>query len=243
MNDLNCLSYWFPKIRDAGLPVPVTCTVDMPKVAERDLYRTFDGLPLTNKSRPFFKRLRSAVRSIGLPCFLRSGHTSAKHDWKRSCYVQDASRLESHVAAIMAYGEMCSLMGLPWGIWAVREYLPISPIAICPRYGDMPVCREFRMFVRDGDVICMHPYWPDEALVRGGADVSCSRAFGMTDEEERDLRILASRAGFAVGGNWSVDILYTTRGWFVTDMAEADKSFHWEGCKAAAPPLTASGKG
>lgn len=28
----------------------------------------------------------------------------------------------------------------------------------------------------------------------------------------------------------SVDILDTEKGWFVTDMAEADKSFHWEGC-------------
>jgi hypothetical protein len=28
-----------------------------------------------------------------------------------------------------------------------------------------------------------------------------------------------------------VDILETKRGWFVTDMAEAGKSWHWPGCK------------
>lgn len=29
--------------------------------------------------------------------------------------------------------------------------------------GNMPVNREFRFFVRDADVICFHPYWPDRA--------------------------------------------------------------------------------
>lgn len=45
---------------------------------------------------------------------------------------------------------------------------------------------------------------------------------------------LASRAGKAVGGAWSVDILETTRGypnrWYVTDMAVAEDSWHWPEC-------------
>ena len=45
-----------------------------------------------------------------------------------------------------------------------------------------------------------------------------------------ELRNLASAAGKAVGGEWSVDILETRRGWYITDMAEAYKSWHWEGC-------------
>ncbi len=45
-----------------------------------------------------------------------------------------------------------------------------------------------------------------------------------------EIRSLASRAGAAIGGAWSVDILETTRGWFVTDMAEAHKSYHWPTC-------------
>jgi hypothetical protein len=43
----------------------------------------------------------------------------------------------------------------------------------------------------------------------------------------------AKAAGCAVGGAWSVDILETKRGWFVTDMAEASKSFHWPECPYA----------
>ena len=35
-----------------------------------------------------------------------------------------------------------------------------------------------------------------------------------------------------MGGHWSVDILETERGWYVTDMALAPRSWHWPHCKA-----------
>ena len=44
---------------------------------------------------------------------------------------------------------------------------------------------------------------------------------------------LATKAGRALGGSWSVDILETARGWFITDMAEADRSFHLPDCPNA----------
>jgi hypothetical protein len=47
---------------------------------------------------------------------------------------------------------------------------------------------------------------------------------------ENELVALAEKAGAAVGGSWSIDILETEKGWYVTDMAEAYKSFHWEDC-------------
>ena len=36
---------------------------------------------------------------------------------------------------------------------------------------------------------------------------------------------------FAGDGSWSVDVLETDRGWCVTDMAEAEGSFHWPECE------------
>lgn len=61
-----------------------------------------------------------------------------------------------------------------------------------------------------------------------------SAAQDRANQEERgELSVLAAHAGSVVGGAWSVDILETERGWMVTDMAEAHKSFHWEGCPHA----------
>ena len=77
----------------------------------------------------------------------------------------------------------------------------------------------------------MHPYWPAEALERGGVADPESLAQRLSEcADEEQVRELAARAGAAVGGAWSVDVLETERGWFVTDMAEAQKSWHWPGC-------------
>ena len=40
-------------------------------------------------------------------------------------------------------------------------FLPTMPLAVCTRYGGMPMCREFRCFVADAEVRCMHPYWTE----------------------------------------------------------------------------------
>ena len=50
-------------------------------------------------------------------------------------------------------------------------------------------------------------------------------------DERPQLETLVRCAGCAVGGGrWSVDVLETERGWFITDMAQAHVSHHWEGC-------------
>ncbi len=131
---------------------------------------------------------------------------------------------------------------LPWRTWALREYLPIKPFGSCPGYEGMPLCREFRFFVEDGEVKCWHPYWPTESLERGGVEMSEDKYREMCRlDDPAELLQIASKAGEACGGAWSVDLLETKRGWFLTDMAEAGSSYHWRECerlalKAAATP-------
>lgn len=168
--DRTSMAYWFPKIAEVGLPVPKTALVTMSDEEGADVWRLFDGLPPTKASEPFVDRIKAAADAFGYPCFLRTAHTSGKHDWDRTCYLTDPAKILGHVAAIIEYGEIQSMFGLPHDCWAVREYLPIMPVAVCPNYGGMPVCREFRVFVNDGDIECWHPYWPMEALELGGVD-------------------------------------------------------------------------
>jgi hypothetical protein len=169
---------------------------------------------------------------MGFPCFLRTDHTSGKHNWSRTCFVTDPAKVAHHVFAIAEFSACASLMGIPWDTWVVREFLPIRPLGVCPAYGDMPVCREFRYFVDGGSILCAHPYWPLRALETGGADgIDYDALCRINIVQDKLMQGLAAAAGFAVGGAWSVDILETERGWMVTDMAEAHKSFHWEGCR------------
>lgn len=239
--DKTALSYWLPKLEVAGIPVPQTIIIDMPLLAQQCVCAGFDGNEgdeeQSESMHQFLKKLSVAIRQVGLPAFLRTDHTSAKHSWTRSCYLtSDEHRdIGSHVFQIAEFSECCDIMGLPWERWAVREFLLTKPLGTCPRYGDMPVCREFRFFIADGAIRCWHPYWPQESLERGGAPATVyGDLCACCASEISVLRDLAQRVANAIEGAWSVDILETERrGWRVTDMAEAHKSFHWEGCEAA----------
>jgi len=233
--DKNCLSCWFPRISDAGLPVPETRIVRIPTGSiGKDLFRAFDGKEFEGPAKIWLAVLGLAAEEIGFPCFLRTGHTSHKHDWERSCYVVSAEDLTSHVLHLIEFSETCDMFGVPWDVWAVRELLPTKPVATV--YRGMPLCREFRCFVDGGKLICMHPYWPPEAIDQGlpeGETLSKQshhRLNNVTVSEVNEIRELAKRAAMACGGRWSVDVLDTERGWFVTDMALMDSSWHWPGC-------------
>ena len=237
--DKTALSYWFPLIQAAGLPVPRTRSVKMPEAAMRFVSESFEDPDADLNKAPaefdaWAAEMKAAGSEIGFPCFLRSDHTSGKHEWERTCCVPSADAIVRHALNIAYYSECASLIGLPWDSWAVREMLPTEPLGLCRGFSNMPVCREFRFFVDGAKTICVHPYWPERALRQGRVDpidyaALCDLNFG----DRSHLRDLASAAGAAVGGYWSVDILETSRGWVVIDMAEGEKSFHWDGCLKA----------
>jgi len=218
MIDKTCLTYWFPKIQAAGIPVPKTIILTMPEETKNAIWKVFDGESLTDKAYPFFDSINAAVESIGgYPCFLRTGQTSGKHSWRKTCFLETTKDIMGHVLSLVEFSEMVDIVGLDWTYWVVREYLPIKPFAICPRYSDMPVCREFRFFVQDGKIICRHPYWPLHAIKQGGVDMD-KKTYGklchMDNQEVLDK--IASTAGRVVGGAWSVDLLETENGWYLT---------------------------
>lgn len=232
--DRNCLSWWFPKIEAAGLPVPKTQLLSMPEAAQIDAWRMIDREPEQKLKAwlAFIEAAKNVAGKIGYPLFLRSGHTSGKHEWDRTCYVPSANKLNEHIFSIIYFSECCGMFGdLPWRTWAFRELLPMVPITQCPSYANMPVCKEFRFFAEDGNVLCWHPYWPRFSLERGGAKISDAQFKALsTPDNLRHLTEIAGNASRVCGGAWSVDLLQTERGWFLTDMAEARSSYHWEEC-------------
>lgn len=232
--DLTSMSYWFPLLETAGLPVPRTKTVTMPpELCKSILMVLYGEVPeIDPREHPFLEELKKAVIEIGTPCFLRTAMTSAKHSWDKSCFLSDAEELIKHVYAIAEFSEIADFCGLPYDTWFVRELLPSIKFGICPHYDNMPVAREFRFFIEDGVSHCFHPYWPLEALRDGGWKGTDAEYLELCrpGDDESIMRELANKVGAAIEGSWSVDLLQTERGWFVTDMAEAHKSFHWEGC-------------
>ena len=235
--DRNCLTYWFARIEEAGLPVPKTRVVRIPTDSIYvDLMRPIDGRPFQGPALAWLEVLKLAVAEIGVPCFLRTGQTSGKHEWEKTCHVPTVESVPAHVLSLIDFSEAACIPGLDWRVWAVRELLPTKPLAII--YRAMPLCREYRCFVDGGELLCSHPYWPWEPVVREfwgdsesiDIDSIYHAATTVTDRERQEIEELAKRAGAACGGRWSVDILDTERGWYVTDMAVMEESWHWPGC-------------
>lgn len=255
--DKTCLSYWFPKLESAGLPVPKTRIVSFTdRATYSGLGRLMDGEHPDAAGMEFIAKLQAAVGEIGCPCFLRTGQTSGKHNWNQTCWLESPEDLLQHVASLIEFSECADMIGLAWNVWVVRELLPTMPVCTLPNYGDMPLCREFRCFVDGVTVLCCHPYWPRGSVEEGFPlnydgktddvwGLSCERKLPadfdrmyeriqiLGNDERANVMGLAARAGDVVGGRWSVDILETREGWKITDMAEMDKSYHWYGCKNA----------
>lgn len=232
--DRNCLSFWFPILERAGLPVPRTRVIRV----DTDLTPLLDGdMSILPAVMALHKEIDAGARELGgYPVFLRTGHGSGKHDWRHSCYLGAREEIASHVAALVEWSHLVDLMGFPTDVWAVRELLPTVPFATV--FAGMPVCREFRCFVDDGEVAYVHPYWPREALREGSPDELPPWVYedlcALEPADRQTVTDLAAHAGHVLGGRWSIDVLDTRNGWFITDVAEAERSFHWPDCEVRA---------
>jgi len=234
--DRNCLSYWFPVLEKAGVPVPRTEIVKTDiRLIELCDGTTPDGFDA------FYDELLDAINRIGGngPWFFRTGQGSGKHEWKRTCFLTGLSDLQRHIAALVEWSEMVDFLGLRTDCWVVREMLPTKPVAVLDRYGNFPLVKEVRGFIGDGKILCVHPYWPQGAVREGNAsrddDLSDMwfRAALPTEDDERACRKILQIVADAFNGDgsWSIDVLATASGeWFVTDMADAGRSFHWPEC-------------
>lgn len=237
--DRNCLSYWFPKVVAAGLPVPKTRILSF----EGDLLQMLDGNPdagTLEKFNQFIHGLHALARYDlgGVPVFLRTGHTSGKHRWDQTCYVTDLDRLPHHVMALVEHSACADLFGLPTKVWAVRKFLQLKSAFTAFRQG-MPIAREFRFFVEDGRVVCWHPYWPAGAIENGRpSDPDWRKMLEVMNElgERRRgvLGELIARFQGVLDGAWSVDFAEDVHDeWWLIDMAQARESWHWPDCPEA----------
>lgn len=238
--DKNCLSYWFPVLERSGLPVPRTeiirSEVNLCPLADGKEPSGLDGLT---------EQISEACTRIGAgPYFFRTGQGSGKHNWKNTCFLASSSPslIRRHVCELFDWSQMVDFLGLRTDVWVVREMLPVEHISILERYGDFPLVKEVRGFVNGGQVLCSHPYWPRVAVREGSripdddvSDMWFRRALA-TEEEFREAGQLLKQVAtaFSDDGSWSVDVLFTKRGLFVTDMAEMHRSFHWPDCPTVA---------
>jgi hypothetical protein len=216
---------WYPKIKDLPIPQPKT---EMLVIEPKDL------AILMNEVVPdsAVKKVKVVCDRMGYPCFLRTDLASGKHSWKKSCFVDNPNNLWDHVLEVVSFNLCADIMGLDFKAFAVREFIQMDS-RFTAFYGDMPVNPERRYFIKDGKVVCHHPYWIEEAIedsktpsIPNWRDV----ARELNTETEDEIKLLTSYAEMVAkefDGYWSVDFCKSKDGrWILIDMARGEKSWH-----------------
>ena len=225
------LLWWYPKVAGAvDMPKTIIVPIDPPRDAEELLFREkeADDPPLAAYSTAIME----AGRKVGYPLFIRTDLTSGKHSM--ACYVEKEPDIFRAVAELVeTHGGL---------LWLNRDS-PVSAIVVRPwieldspfrAFAGLPISRERRYFVRDGKVVCRHPYWPEEAIQFWGEEPpGWQHQLGIISvQSETEIALLtgmAAKLSRRLPGAWSLDFARTKLGqWLFIDAALAHESWHPE---------------
>lgn len=226
--DKNRLSYWYPILREVIPEDRMPHTVIVRYEGGGSPISLCDG-ETPDGWWAFLHKLEREAGKIGYPVFLRHDLFSGKHGWIQTCYVSNGNQLSSHVAQIIEDWHMVNMRADPDGddTWVLREFIPIKqPVLMA--FAGMPIGRERRCVVRDGEVEEVFPYWPVRAF-EWNAPKRITEAIGLissiTREELAIIEPLAESVGKALGGDWTVDFMESERGWMLIDCAQLKDSW------------------
>ena len=222
MLERSSLLWWWPRVRDVAVPKPRTVVV---RVGWRVLMELLDGRPLPEEVRAW---VEVCARELGYPLFVRTDLASCKHEWGRTCFVEKPEDLWRNVFRLV---DGNGVLDLACEAIVLREYIPL--VHAFRAFWGLPVARERRYFVRDGEVVCHHPYWPEDAIRFFGVEEpdgwrEALRA--LSEEPPEEVGMLSGYArelARALPGAWSVDFALGQDGrWYFIDAAEAARSWH-----------------
>ena len=241
MSNPNSMLEWWPKVKDlTGVPMPRTVFVPIP--VDAPIYSVLDG----KVEEPWWKDITAAVDEVKVaefndqPVFIRSDLMSNKHMAK--IVARKGSDIPGVLWGIIEVHGMAFMMADPEA-FVVREWLNLSQsdgrdfAAFGDLFEDSPVGlrigRERRYFVKDGEVVCRHPYWPTAAIRHPQSTEWEKNLRAMNEFSSGELRLttMAESISGQLGGYWSVDFARTLNDvWYFIDAAQGKESYHWEEC-------------
>ena len=223
---LTSMLYWYPEIKYLQIPQPKT-----------EIYR------LTKKELTFFyneefpktliKNITPIISKLSYPFFVRTDFASAKHSWNNTCFIKNEKTLSSNIYRLVIENLLAGLIGLPFEALVFREYIPLDA-GFKAFYGNMPVAKERRYFIKNKLIQCHHPYWPKDAIRNPNNENWENILEKQNNETEKEIELLSEYCLLVAErfeGYWSVDFAYGQDGkWYLIDMAEGEHSFHWLEC-------------
>jgi len=240
-HEKNCITYWLPKLKEAGVKIPPTIIIKTKEKLpdfETGIKKIFWMEEPTEKEINAFQNIRmvleDAGKKVGYPFFMRTGQTSDKHSWIETCYVQKEEQIMKNLQNLCEQSIMhCQDGGLPYDVLVLRKYIETKPAFHA--FNGTPINKEFRFFINDNKIRCFHPYWPEEALDMTSDCKDWKEKLKnnneLTDEEFNLLERETEKVAKVFDGYWSVDWMKGKDGqWYAIDMAVGEDSYHWPNC-------------
>lgn len=223
---LTSMLYWYPKIKDLEIPQPRT---EIYKLTKQELEI------LSNEQFPetLIENIEPIISEFSYPFFVRTDFASGKHGWENTCFIENKKKLSRNIFEVVVENLIADLFGLPFEALVFREYIPLNA-GFKAFYGNMPVAKERRYFIKNKQIQCHHPYWPKDAI-RSPNNENWEKILNEQNKEtEKEIEQLSEYSLLVAErfeGYWSVDFAYSQdEEWYLIDMAEGEHSFHWLEC-------------
>ena len=223
---MNSMTFWFPMLLNVNFPVPKTIIVN----ADIELIGILDN-DIPKESDRFFDEVKQALHIVGLPAFIRTEMLSNKHDWKKSCFIENEKDIIFHVGNLVEMSHLATIdRKTDYWFFAVRELIKTEPIF--QAFNNMPITKEVRVFIKNNEIQCIHPYWPGEAFEGHNISVGLIDQVQTIDDQEFDMITkMSDYLAKIFSGYWSIDFLKSKNNdWLCIDMAIGEASWHWKDC-------------
>lgn len=233
--DKSSMTNWYPLIKTLDIPQPKTVTINTYPIDHFEWVKYLEEGARLEHIDAFEKALTMACTEMGFPAFIRTDHISGKHRWNHTCFVDSRENVVRNFRGVLESSFFANIFGLPINAFYVREYVPMDNLFTAFNY-NMPVNSEVRLFIKDGELVCKHWYWAEDAIrnpsnpdykdILKAAEKTAFEELGDIPEQ------YAHEIGSVLDGAWSVDLCRSRKGeWYLIDMAAAELSWHPETCK------------
>jgi len=119
--------------------------------------------------------------------------------------------------------------GLDFTSFVFREYIEMES-GFKAFLGELPINKERRYFIKNGKVLCHHPYWIEDSISRPSIKNWKTVLEKLNEETEDEIELLTSYAekvAKVLDGYWSIDFCLSKEGvWYLIDCALGKDSWH-----------------
>ncbi|MBE6152288.1 MAG: hypothetical protein E7165_03125 [Firmicutes bacterium] len=235
----NNLSFWYPKIVDAGFKTPRTIIIDFTET-EMTLIKMGKWYELCE--RDLLRRIKEAANknpnfNLNDEIFVRFGHSSNKFNFN-SCHIKMIDELYSKLMVI--FEDMYTKLEWHNDIELIlREYVQTT-YQRDQIYNGMPLNTEFRVFYdfNQKEILGVFNYWEKDTMLNNLRNKNDLIAFANSATEiESEFNNLApilteevvTKAPLVnLNGRWSLDFLYDGKQFVLIDMAHAECSYYYD---------------